>query len=574
MANIWYTDAYTDGVAVDKADVKAGLRDNVVAYFASVAAFEATSTASLKFAVVDGSTYELDASDTTSSSDGATLLVSADGGRYDLIQTGLENRTGGVFSVKDLKYGATGDGTTDDTAAINAALADAGLVAGIVYFPPGTYRITEALTYPARPYRCSIQGAGSIATTILYKPSTDTAGEIFETIDLILQNCHYKGFALKKDSSITATVYAWKGGSSDTYQFHSLAHFEDIRVVDCDYGFAVADAQTTGFFDCTWIDIYINGSGYGFDLRGSQNCIMRPYIVNCTTAGMVAKYASANSALGAQIYGGTFGGNETDLLFPTASELRPIRFFGTWFEDSTDGVITVTNANTALKNLSFDGCKFQSASTSGALLDFSNLIGTISVSNSTVSKTTAGQNTTITPPSSANGRLTLLDNLSIDHTLTRTLLDNVIDGGLDVAGGSLTVDRAGDSAAAEGLLSADDGQAAYFGMQTGGSFRWAFIKTAVSETGSDAGSDFTIGRYNDSGVFQDSPITIVRANGRVVYSGNVGQTPVTVAALPAAFAGDRHVVSDATATTFNSVVAGGGANVVPVYNDGTNWRIG
>ena len=39
-------------------------------------------------------------------------------------------------------------------------------------------------------------------------------------------------------------------------------------------------------------------------------------------------------------------------------------------------------------------------------------------------------------------------------------------------------------------------------------------------------------------------------------------------------AGARAVVTDANATTFHSIVAGGGANVVPVFSDGTNWRIG
>lgn len=52
-------------------------------------------------------------------------------------------------------------------------------------------------------------------------------------------------------------------------------------------------------------------------------------------------------------------------------------------------------------------------------------------------------------------------------------------------------------------------------------------------------------------------------------------TPVAVASLPTAgIAGRRHFVTDATATTFASVVAGTGANKVPVYDDGTNWRIG
>ncbi len=63
---------------------------------------------------------------------------------------------------------------------------------------------------------------------------------------------------------------------------------------------------------------------------------------------------------------------------------------------------------------------------------------------------------------------------------------------------------------------------------------------------------------------------------RDVDAGQRGGT-VTVAQLPAASsvkAGTRGFVSDANATTFASIVAGGGANTVPVYSDGMNWRIG
>jgi hypothetical protein len=60
-------------------------------------------------------------------------------------------------------------------------------------------------------------------------------------------------------------------------------------------------------------------------------------------------------------------------------------------------------------------------------------------------------------------------------------------------------------------------------------------------------------------------------------SSYIATTSTTVAGLPSAAtagAGARAMVTDATATTFNSVVAGGGANIVPVFSDGTNWRIG
>ncbi len=54
-------------------------------------------------------------------------------------------------------------------------------------------------------------------------------------------------------------------------------------------------------------------------------------------------------------------------------------------------------------------------------------------------------------------------------------------------------------------------------------------------------------------------------------------TVYTVATLPSAATsgvGARSFVSDALVATFASTVAGGGSNPVPVYSDGTNWKIG
>jgi hypothetical protein len=52
----------------------------------------------------------------------------------------------GWFNVKDKQYGAKGDGTTDDTAAIQAAI-DACPAGGVVYLPQGIYRTSSTL-YP------------------------------------------------------------------------------------------------------------------------------------------------------------------------------------------------------------------------------------------------------------------------------------------------------------------------------------------------------------------------------------------------------------------------------------------
>lgn len=63
-----------------------------------------------------------------------------------------------------------------------------------------------------------------------------------------------------------------------------------------------------------------------------------------------------------------------------------------------------------------------------------------------------------------------------------------------------------------------------------------------------------------------------------VYTGTAyGAGSQTFAQLPSAVtagAGARSFITDATATTFLSVAAGGGANAVPVVSNGANWLIG
>jgi hypothetical protein len=53
--------------------------------------------------------------------------------------------------------------------------------------------------------------------------------------------------------------------------------------------------------------------------------------------------------------------------------------------------------------------------------------------------------------------------------------------------------------------------------------------------------------------------------------------PVTVANLPSAVTsgvGSRAFVTDSSVSTFGTTVAGGGSTKVPVYSDGTNWKVG
>ena len=51
-------------------------------------------------------------------------------------------------------------------------------------------------------------------------------------------------------------------------------------------------------------------------------------------------------------------------------------------------------------------------------------------------------------------------------------------------------------------------------------------------------------------------------------------TVATVPSASAAGVGAKSFVSDASAPSFGATVVGGGAVNVPVYSDGTNWKVG
>ena len=102
--------------------------------------------------VVGVNPYKVDfkVPDTLANGDYQVFVHNGDGGQYGwskpltmTIDNGL-NYTGTVFNVKN--YGAKGDGVTDDTAAINAALTAADNTPwATVYLPKGTYAINDAL---------------------------------------------------------------------------------------------------------------------------------------------------------------------------------------------------------------------------------------------------------------------------------------------------------------------------------------------------------------------------------------------------------------------------------------------
>jgi hypothetical protein len=103
----------------------------------------------------------------TSPGTGAFTTLSATQG-----VTGIGFQNGGCLNI--MNYGGDNGGATDNTTAMNAALAALPTTGGCVYFPAGKYKFLSAISYsfPSGTYSLTILGAGQ-DSSILYWPSTN-----------------------------------------------------------------------------------------------------------------------------------------------------------------------------------------------------------------------------------------------------------------------------------------------------------------------------------------------------------------------------------------------------------------
>jgi hypothetical protein len=169
--------------------------------------------------------------------------------KYDLknggaTPTGAINRSfneklNETVSVKD--FGAVGDGVTDDTTAIQAAL-NSITSSGSVYFPKGQYKITSRLTttgktiayYGDGPYVSELLCAGLNAGIDFYG---DTGGDETTTKRLIVEN-----ISLQKTYQPTGAESGNIGIYAKWYYTGIIAHIDHIYVTNVSVYSSTANA--------------------------------------------------------------------------------------------------------------------------------------------------------------------------------------------------------------------------------------------------------------------------------------------------------------------------------------------
>ncbi len=125
----------------------------------------------------------------------------------------LLDRLGDRKSVKD--FGAIGNGSADDTAAIQAAVDwTSGEDRGIIFFPPGTYKATSAITFNYDGEHSIIfEGCGDLSTLsgnfngyILDRSNTNPTGGIRVIRNLKISNAHATGGCIRFEGSVAGSV--------------------------------------------------------------------------------------------------------------------------------------------------------------------------------------------------------------------------------------------------------------------------------------------------------------------------------------------------------------------------------
>jgi hypothetical protein len=167
---------------------------------------------------------------------GAVVLTPQGGNAFGapLLQAPSTPETGDEFVgpfaswVNVKAFGAKGDGVTDDTAAIQAALIAVGSGAAnryVLYIPAGTYKITQKLTYYKREFT-SILGEDPTTTILKWAgPAGDTMlavdGVDYSSISRITFDGSSKAGVLVDQSGVTA------GGFFDTGNEYADDFFKD-----------------------------------------------------------------------------------------------------------------------------------------------------------------------------------------------------------------------------------------------------------------------------------------------------------------------------------------------------------
>jgi hypothetical protein len=158
--------------------------------------------------------------------------------------------------ISVLERGALGDGTTDDTAAINTAITYAAANNLRLYFPAGTYKVTSTLTISTD--KLHIFGDGRGGTIISYAGS----GPAFNVT--AFEGVRFRDFKLvAANASGNSTTHGIVFGYTGTVTGYQYA-VHNVHIVGFNASTSTCGLRCTNIEHSIFEHVYIYGCGIGF----------------------------------------------------------------------------------------------------------------------------------------------------------------------------------------------------------------------------------------------------------------------------------------------------------------------
>lgn len=239
----------------------------------------------------------------------------------------LANRANDIVSVLD--FGARGDGVTDDTAAIQAALN----ASAVVYLPKGTYAISSAINFPSQ---TRMYGDGIGRTTI----KATASGARITNASSRHDNIRLEDFTFDGNNLATIGITLGVAGSVGTLAASSSDLLLRVGIAQCTTsGLILNYVQYANIRECI-----INGTtgGYG------------AYVNECGHATIEDTLFYSNQT-GLFIGGDKYGTNAGGYSASSNIKVDTCWFYGPYGAASAQGYVVLSNAY----NINFSNCTFE-----------------------------------------------------------------------------------------------------------------------------------------------------------------------------------------------------------------------
>lgn len=289
----------------------------------------------------------------------------------------------GWFNVKD--YGATGDGTTDDRTAVNAAIAALNTAdKGVLYFPAGRYKITAGLTTITA--GCTVLGDGRGIWSETSNLNEDVSSSIECTsatavlFTITALSALFSNIALLNISGSASAGAAVQASGSD---FHQHVDFDTVLMNRWFIGY---DCQVNGGFTAYNLWVHnpvkygvkvrntVNTDGGGFTMLG---CSMTSGS-NVGDAGIRIESSGGNKIIGCNI--NNVGNRAVDITAGAASSILLISACS--FENYRgDAGIYLNAGGFSYGMVSVVGCQFGQYANSSGKAVYSTGINDISIAD-------------------------------------------------------------------------------------------------------------------------------------------------------------------------------------------------